>query len=522
MQQVTEECYNCTTTKNIMLCKHCNNLSCKKCLLNEKLPKYMCPSCNKSQPSSSCGVCGNTCSVLEYESIAFCGVCKKSELGSPQTLLINLPKDYYLELESIHEILENVQGQYTLLDKIIGHVKYARVIGLLGLPEIERKLEFLLATLKEINEEVSKHFSIIKEEAFAELRSSDNFKNIQLSHFRVYNAKVENLKERVSTFNSIISDYIETSKENICKILPEVEILNYHLKNYSKIREHLAEHERYVIAIVPNVNLCIKSPKKITFEACLVFCETALHIIPMEVKHVPEKKTKIDYDYFKEINIKYNPLTGIRLIINHLKGKIEIRGTKDELDNIKGYIEKITQDIYKLMIGSPKEIEELARNIPSIYAVKNKISKFLLVVNGRLFTNPEQKTRASIYTINEAEVLATEIDKRLFELDNLGRSAIITPEEYLTEHNKLRRKKFEILSDTRIGLNLGEDKNSFGLIPNHTKLNYPMNNLDPTGSNSQSLGKNLYSYNHSNNDILQRQNDYIDYASEANLRQERS
>jgi hypothetical protein len=478
-------CRSCTTTHDLQLCKNCASLSCNHCLINKDQSDYYCNLCEIDVPDTICGSCGIEADEISKRTINLCPVCKNSDLGNPTHLLEALSRDYYEKLSTLNEMGKEIQNIHRLYEKVLTQTLYSRISGLLGFPILEKNLTFLSVLLVELSEETNDMLTNLKKETYYDLRTVDYFTDLSIDLYRVANSKVKSMEERIQTFKAITLDFIENIKNEFKKFLPTFELLHYHRKVYLGVRDILSDHERYVLASLPNVNIQLLIPVKKRLVANLILGEDSLFIIDPNQDSLKYRKIKIEYHHIQSISKKYSPVTGLKIRIEGSKCDLSIRGSNEDLEVFIGYLQIIiSSDRSKHQIGSDKDIQRLNNNLPNSQIVLTEISEFLSTVSERLFNNRTHTDYRQSFAMNDVRETLEKIGKEKIHLNNLVKAGKIHLNKYSEELRKLidlERAYTNLLPSYARSVKKDENKSQFFNFENEQKKN--LHNLGNSSNN---------------------------------------
>lgn len=466
------QCRSCTASGELLLCQNCASLSCNSCLIEEIYHTYFCNGCEIQLHTNICGRCGQIASLHRSNTLSLCPVCKSNELGDPYDLVESLPRQYYDTLAAVQDIGEQVQKLHRLYEKVMTHILYSRISGLLGFPEIEKKLTFLSVLLFELNEEGLKLVQNLKKETYYDLRTVEYFKELSLELYRVAYSKVKSLRERMEVLKSVSDDFIENIETEFVKFMPLFELLHLHRKTYLSIRDFLNINEQYVVAAFPPIQVKAQLPLKRRMRAYIVLGEDALHLLP-DNDDPASTKISIDHHQIYQASKKYDPIRGLRIKIKGQKCDITIRGSNEELETIIGYLHLILQqDKAVYQIGSDKDIQKLNNNIPTSYQLVQEITEFLDIVSERLF-NSDRTTNSynPTFSPNDVREMLERINKDRIHLNNMVKAGKIQLYQYTEEIRKLMEL----------------ERAYKNLLPSYSKPSPPVKPEDSVGNYLQSL-----------------------------------
>ncbi|MDH5401156.1 MAG: hypothetical protein OEY49_01585 [Candidatus Heimdallarchaeota archaeon] len=437
-------CQLCKSTRFVLFCTDCTQLQCKRCCRQRQIEEWKCHPCNLQSPGSLCGRCGSETSKIGETMIDCCTDCGSINLGDPGILLNNLAKDFFAIVSSIQDILPDLNDLHRNFDFQVTLVRLCRLAGFTGFPVIEDQLKKCSVGLKLITEKGINQLIKIRKEILFDLRSIDNFKELNIEHYRNADSIIQNTKRSINLITSLIRHWIEEVGEELNKLVDINISLKQHYELLTKINRYLPEEITNVTSIIPPISLKIQVDKhKFNEESYVVFSEHNFVCLPENVFTQKNQYLAIgsgfSYKDIKQVYLKNSIITGCNLIIEMQKGSIQISGPPQALHRIHEYFIHIISDD-PFFIKSPKIIMEIESKSPDKNEYKRATQKFIDVFRSKLFGDPLQKTplESSPISISELKNQFVKLEKSAKDIDFRAKNLQINPDEYKNYRHQIK------------------------------------------------------------------------------------
>ncbi|KKL17842.1 hypothetical protein LCGC14_2481470 [marine sediment metagenome] len=184
-------------------------LSCANCVDHKSEETWFCNSCGDEATAKTCGSCGSKTKVIQTNLIKICQSCKGNSLGEPETLITQLPSEFFSIASKIKDTYPDLIEVHRKFDFSLTLVRLCRLANLVGFPQIEEHLRKCSIGLQSITERGIEHISRIRKEASFDLRNMDNFKNIELEHYRNANTILQSTYDKINKVNTLMRHWIE-------------------------------------------------------------------------------------------------------------------------------------------------------------------------------------------------------------------------------------------------------------------------------------------------------------------------
>lgn len=429
------ECGSCKSTSQVKLCKKCGGLSCQNCIVHKDIHETFCATCNIITHGTHCPTCGSQASVIKQSTVDFCPICGHDELDDPYHVLSELPREFFSELSSLSSTVQTLEKLYRGIENMISHVLYTRLAGMFGFPQIEKKLKFILVKLLELNDNALTHMNSLQKDTLTDLWAIDNFRNLTVDSYRMAVTKIANLKERITLFNSVVQNGMKIVQISLEDFLVDFSTLKFHRQHYDSLRKYLPVHERYVVAVLPNVAVTVKKPHKQQFIGDFVLGEEKLIILANGVGHPYKDGMIVPYTNIRIVDDKRSKISGAYLQLLGKNLELLMRGTPEELKNILEYLKMIFGDT-EHHVGSIKEIKEISLSTPTTYVLNQQLTRFLSITSSRLFASEgdDAKRPPIKHILHELESL----DLKQSQFNELVMKGAISADKYSAESYKIK------------------------------------------------------------------------------------
>jgi len=386
-------CEVCGTSKLLRFCRDCATLSCNSCLETSVEYIYSCPNCTAEPNSEVCGSCGSTTKIDQERTISICPSCSSHRVEDPEVLLDNLPSNYYETITKVEVVNSEFIDLYRSFDFMVALVRFCRLAGLYGLPQMEMQLEKCSNAMVNINNNAIEGLSKIRKEGMYDIRQHDYFKKISLEHYRSLEGVLRHTEEKIEAHLKQIRHWVDEVKQRLEELTPTALFLREHYETLSTINRYLPTGVNDVAAIVPPIAMSINTPKRKENDECyIVFTQEYCVFLPKHALNDEEIVTgvKIPYANFIQRKRTNSLLKGVQLKIVLKQGNIVISAPPQVLDKVEEYFGLIDSD-EPYMVGSPKKIIAIESDTPDKNEYKRAATKMINIFREWLFDDRVQK-----------------------------------------------------------------------------------------------------------------------------------
>lgn len=431
-------CPTCTTSRSVLFCIDCTQLSCAACVDSIPDEYWFCNTCNSQSTQKNCGSCGSSTKLLQQNFKSICSTCKSDSLGDPEVLLAQLPSEFFSITSKVKDIYPDLMDVHRKFDFSLTLVRLCRLANLVGFPQIETQLKRCSQGLQKLTSRGIDHIQRIRKETSFDLRNIDYFVNLDLEHYRNANSIVQSTEKKINQVTALMRYWIEEVTLELDQLMRVAEPLRQHYELLTQISRYLPEGVTQVVAVLPPQYMHLQTKKFNNRTECfLIFGEDRFICLPTSVLDQKNKSSVVNgtqFQYGEIINATASTslLRGHQLTITTSTGKIKINNSPIIVNGIKEYFDLILSG-QEFVVGSPKEILEIEGNGPDKNKFKRASQKFIDIVNEKLFGSPVQQPNRADIPFNSVTQIQTEYSKllrKIREIDFLAQNLQIDPQAY--------------------------------------------------------------------------------------------
>ncbi len=440
-------CQTCSTSRNVLYCIECTQLSCAICVDHRREELWFCNNCGVDATAKSCGSCGSKTKVTQSNVIRICPSCKSSSLGEPDVLINQLPSEFFSIAAKIKDVYPELIEVHRKFDFSLTLVRLCRLANLVGFPQIEEQLSKCSIGLQSITERGIEHISRIRKEASFDLRNIDNFKNVDLEHYRNANAILQSTSIKINKVSSLMRYWIEEVSVELDQLMRIAGPLRQHYELLTRISRYLPEGISNVVAVLPALPIHLKRRRiNKRLECFLIFAEETFICLPSSVLDQENKSNRLingmQFPYDNVVNIKTSNslLKGYQLQIDTKEGTLKINNSPIIIKGIVEYFDLILSG-EPYVVGGPKEILDIESNGPDKSKFKRASQKFIDIINEKLFGSPVQHPDRSETAYNSVSQIQSEYKnllRKIREIDFLAQNLQIDPQAYQTHRSTFK------------------------------------------------------------------------------------
>ncbi|OLS24800.1 MAG: hypothetical protein HeimC2_21060 [Candidatus Heimdallarchaeota archaeon LC_2] len=449
-------CETCSTSRNILYCVECTQLSCANCVDHKSEETWFCNSCGDEATAKTCGSCGSKTKVIQTNLIKICQSCKGNSLGEPETLITQLPSEFFSIASKIKDTYPDLIEVHRKFDFSLTLVRLCRLANLVGFPQIEEHLRKCSIGLQSITERGIEHISRIRKEASFDLRNMDNFKNIELEHYRNANTILQSTYDKINKVNTLMRHWIEQVTIELDQMMRIAGPLRQHYELLTQISRYLPQGISNVVAVLPALPIHLKKKRfNKRIECFMIFAEEVFICLPSSVLDQDNESNRLingiqfPYSKVQNINTSNSLLKGYQLQIETNEGTLKINNSPIIINGIVEYFELILSG-EPYVVGGPKEILEIESNGPDKSKFKRASQKFIDIINEKLFGSSVQLPDRSDKIFNSVSQIQTEYKsllRKIREIDFLAQNLQIDPQAYQT-HRSTFKENMRTIQDS--------------------------------------------------------------------------
>lgn len=437
-------CEVCSSPKNVLFCRECTHVSCKKCMKTTQVVDWQCNICNKFTNGEYCGTCGNESQIADQRHIPSCPNCSSTSLGDPTALLGNLNSDFYSIISKVTDVIPEINDLHRKFDFFVTLVRLCRLAGLTGFPQIETQLEKCGTGLNGISERGINQLNQVRKEVLYSIRSVNYFQDIELDHYRNAESVINSTQQSVQQIYQLLRYWIDEVDKELEKLVLLAKPLRQHYDLLTTVTRFLPNGVYNVAAIIPPTGMDIQSKKrKRKSESYIVFADEEFICLPREAVENSRKVIpafNFSYHDIVKISEKHSLLRGDQLIIGLSEGHVKINGPPMVNSSIRDYFE-LVQSGQPFTVGSAKDIISIESNGPDKNKYKRATSKFIETIRDKLFGSPVQEYSPKEVRFSSMRELKHEfnrLEKSAQEIDYLAKNLQIDPEVYRQQRNSIK------------------------------------------------------------------------------------
>lgn len=445
-------CSTCTTSRNVLFCIDCTQLSCAACIDTIPDEYWFCNTCNTEATEKKCGSCGSDSKLLQQDIKQICSTCKSDSLGDPEVLLAQLPSEFFSVASKIKDIYPDLMDIHRKFDFSLTLVRLCRLANLVGFPQIENQLKRCSLGLQNLTRRGIDNVQRIRKEASFDLRNINFFADLELEHYRNANSIVESTEKKINQVTDIMRYWIDQVTLELDQLMRVAEPLRQHYELLTQISRYLPEGVTQVVAVLPPQYMHMQTKKFNNRAECfLIFGEDRFVCLPTSVLDQKKKSKVINGIQFKYEDIITTAATtsllrGHQLTITTSAGKIRINNSPIIVNGIKEYFDLILSG-NEFVVGSPKEILEIETNGPDKNKFKRASQKFIDIINEKLFGSPvQQPNRADMPYVSVTQIQSEyhKLLRKIREIDFLAQNLQIDPQAYQNHRSNFRENLRDI------------------------------------------------------------------------------